>query len=164
MSRSRRINILWTPWRMSYISSVDKVRECIFCEAVKNPEKYYLVYETKHSIVMLNAYPYNTGHIMIAPKRHVPDLTLLSDEELLDLIRLLKRSLEILREVYNPHGFNIGVNIGRSAGAGFEDHVHVHVVPRWVGDTNFMPIISATKTIPEDLNVTKVKLREYFNK
>lgn len=147
---------------MTYISSADKIKECIFCRAQIEPEKYLVVTETEYSIAMLNAYPYNTGHVMIAPKRHVPDIVLLTDEELLDLSRLLRRVVKAVRRAYEPHGLNIGANIGRAAGAGIEDHVHIHIVPRWVGDTNFMPIISGTKTMPEDLKTTREKIKKYL--
>ncbi len=160
MSNESRHKILWTPWRMSYVSTAGEKKECIFCEAIKDPERYYVVKETKYSIAILNAYPYNAGHVMVAPKKHTSDLELLSEEELIDLIRLLKIVIRALRQEYSPHGFNIGVNIGRAAGAGIEDHIHIHIVPRWIGDTNFLPIISNTKTIPEDLNTTKRRISD----
>ena len=158
MSKESFIKILWTPWRMSYIASADKTKKCIFCEALEKPDEYYVVKETSHSIALLNAYPYNTGHVMIAPKRHVSDVDLLSEEELIDLARLLKVIIRAIRIEYNPHGFNIGINIGRAAGAGIEDHLHIHIVPRWVGDTNFMPVVSGTKTLPEDLDTTRKRI------
>ncbi|MEZ0289712.1 MAG: HIT domain-containing protein [Sulfolobales archaeon] len=155
----RFLEILWSPWRMSYISTVDKIIECIFCKALEEPERYHVITVTEHSILMLNAYPYNTAHVMIAPKRHVPDLILLEDREILDMFSLMKKTIQAIRKEYNPQGFNIGVNIGRVAGAGVESHVHIHIVPRWSGDTNFLPIISATKTIPEDLETTRKRIK-----
>ncbi|MEM0043284.1 MAG: HIT domain-containing protein [Sulfolobales archaeon] len=152
------MDILWTPWRMSYISSADKISECIFCKAFEEPEKYHVVLRSESSIALLNAYPYNTAHVMIAPRRHVPDIIFLEDDEILDLVRILKKIIKAIRREYNPQGFNIGVNIGRIAGAGIESHLHIHVVPRWSGDTNFLPIISGAKTIPEDLETTRRRI------
>jgi len=164
LSTGSRHKILWTPWRMSYVARVGEKKECIFCEAIKNPDQYYVVRETEYSIALLNAYPYNTGHVMIAPKKHAPDLELLSDNELIDLMKLMRLILQALKIEYSPHGFNIGINIGRAAGAGVEDHVHIHIVPRWIGDTNFLPIVSNTKTIPEDLNTTRRRISEAIKK
>ncbi|BBG24484.1 hypothetical protein IC006_1805 [Sulfuracidifex tepidarius] len=114
--------------------------------------------------MILNAYPYNTGHVMVVPYRHVPSIDLLSDDEVIDLFHLVKDSMNSIRNSYNPHGFNIGINIGRVAGAGIENHVHVHIVPRWNGDSNFMPVVSNTKVISETLEDTYVKLSKYWEK
>jgi len=111
---------------------------------------------------MLNLFPYNPGHLMIAPKRHVANLEDLSNEELKEIFELTQKSVKVLKEVANPDGFNIGINLGRVAGAGFEGHIHVHVVPRWNGDTNFMPVIGETKVIPEGIEKTFKKLKPYF--
>lgn len=145
---------LWAPWRMKYIRELiplKKPQKCIFCEAIKSEkkrEKLVLV-KGKYAFIMLNLFPYNSGHLMVAPIRHVPSIELLSEEESLDLWKLTQLSVILLRKAIKPDGFNIGINIGRIAGAGVEDHVHIHVVPRWCGDTNFMPVISNTKVIPE---------------
>ena len=162
------MEILFAPWRMSYVSSVssEKPRECIFCSKPREnrDRENYIVYRGATCFVMLNAYPYNTGHLLIAPYAHKPSLTDLSDEELLDLMKCTTLSLRALKEALKPDGFNIGLNLGRVAGAGIEDHVHVHVVPRWAGDTNFMPIVAKTKVLPEMLEDTYSRLREAFTK
>ncbi|MEL9939928.1 MAG: HIT domain-containing protein [Ignisphaera sp.] len=151
--------VLWAPWRESYVVQ-QYSGECIFCKAVNQDDlANYVVYRSKHSIALLNKYPYNNGHVMVAPIKHVPSLEMLSDDELLDLAKTVSIVLKALRKCYNPHGFNIGANIGRAAGAGIEGHLHIHIVPRWNGDTNFMPVIANTKVIPEDLNVSWKKIR-----
>jgi len=157
------MKLLWAPWRIKYILS-PKPDKCIFCEASSSEDysKHYVVYKSRHSIVMLNLYPYNSGHVMVAPKRHVDSIEQLNDEELLDLVKTLKLTMKVLRETLKPEGFNVGINIGRVAGAGIEDHVHIHVVPRWCGDTNFMPVIGDVKVIPEALEDTYIKLRNAF--
>jgi len=157
------LNILWAPWRMKYIEyeAVKKDKKgCIFCEAAKaeNMEEKLVLHKTQYSIVLMNLFPYNTGHLLVAPLRHVPSTEDLPEEELLDLFNLLNRSLRLLRVVFKPDGFNIGINLGRVAGAGIEDHVHIHIVPRWNGDTNFMPVIYNTKVIPESLKDTYKRL------
>jgi ATP adenylyltransferase len=108
---------------------------------------------------MLNRFPYNNGHVMVAPIRHVPSVEMLSEEELLDLIKTLAKVIKAIRMCYQPHGINIGANIGKAAGAGIEGHLHIHIVPRWNGDTNFMPVIAGVKVIPEDVNVTWKKIK-----
>jgi len=153
--------LLWAPWRSSYVVKNNNDKYCIFCNAVNNIEQSnYVIYRSKYSIAMLNRYPYNNGHVMVAPIRHVPSIELLNDEELLDLMKTIALVIKAIRLCYNPHGFNIGSNIGKAAGAGIEHHVHIHIVPRWIGDTNFMPTIAFSKVIPEDLNTTWNKLRK----
>ena len=144
---------------MEYILHVDDSVKCIFCE-----KKQYVLKETRYAMVMLNLFPYNPGHLMVAPKRHVANLEDLTDEELKEIMELTQKSVKVLKEIANPDGFNIGINIGRVAGAGFEGHIHVHVVPRWNGDTNFMPIIGETKVIPEGIEKTFKKLKPYFER
>ena len=163
------LKVLWAPWRYSYVTKASKQnnrdRKCIFCEAPrKSDEESLIVYRSTHSYIIMNLYPYNTGHVMVVPFRHVASIEELSDEELLDLMRTTKIALKIIRMAYNPDGFNIGVNIGRVAGAGIEDHVHIHVVPRWNGDTNFMPVIAGVKVIPQDIRSSFKMLREAVNK
>jgi len=159
-------DILYAPWRFKYITSTLKKKDrCIFCEMLSmKDEEAYIIYRGRYSFIVLNIYPYNTGHLMIAPYRHVPSIENLSDDELLEIIKLLKLSIKLLREAYNPHGFNIGLNIGRVAGAGIEDHVHIHIVPRWIGDVNFMPSICEVKVfsqaIEESYKLLRDKLRE----
>ncbi len=157
------MRILWAPWRMKYIREFSKLgrKGCIFCEAVSGKdEEHLVVYRSKYSIAMLNLYPYNTAHVMVAPKRHVPRPNLLSDDELLDLYKLVNMVIEALDREYSPHGYNVGINLGRVAGAGVEAHLHVHIVPRWEGDTNFMPVVANVKVIPEDIRETFRRVRK----
>jgi len=142
---------------MEYILHVDDSVKCIFCE-----KKEYVLKETRHAMVMLNLFPYNPGHLMVAPKRHVANLEDLTDEESKEIMELTQKSIKVLKKIANPDGFNVGINIGRVAGAGFEGHIHIHIVPRWNGDTNFMPIIGETKVIPEGIEKTYKKLKPYF--
>jgi ATP adenylyltransferase len=154
---------LWAPWRLDYIKG-PKPDQCIFCAAAEGGDDAtsYVVHRGEHCVVMLNAYPYNNGHVMVAPVAHVPSIEELPDEHLAELNQLTRRSLGVLREAYGPEGFNIGINQGKVAGAGFEDHVHQHVVPRWAGDTNFMPVIGSTRVLPESLDDSYAKLSRLF--
>lgn len=157
---------LWAPWRFAYVSDAAKKTKdtCIFCDFIKqdNDKGNLIVYRGKYSFIILNRFPYNPGHIMIVPYRHVSSLEILTRDEMIEMFNLVKISLKILREVYSPDGFNIGVNIGRVAGAGIESHVHIHIVPRWNGDANFMQVISNTKVLPEALEDTYNKLKQKF--
>jgi ATP adenylyltransferase len=154
---------LWAPWRMEYIGSAREGKDegCLFCEKPKerDDEKALILDRTELSFAMLNKYPYNSGHLMIAPFRHVGELEEVKDDESLDMQQLLQRCIKTLKEAMQPEGFNIGMNLGTVAGAGIPDHLHWHVVPRWTGDTNFMPITGQTKVLPEFLTETLVKLR-----
>ncbi|MBM4305449.1 MAG: HIT domain-containing protein [Deltaproteobacteria bacterium] len=154
---------LWAPWRMSYILKGNKRKECIFCLAKRTAKdrENLVLHRGKYAFVMMNRYPYNNGHLMIVPHRHCINLESLSPLESKDLFELLKISIQVLKTTLSPHGFNIGVNIGKIGGAG-EKHVHFHVVPRWAGDTNFMPILGETKIVPEYLVNTYQKLRSAF--
>ena len=154
---------LWAPWRLEYIKG-PKDGECIFCvgPASGDDRAKYVVRRGEHCFTMLNAYPYNPGHLMVAPFRHVGELPELTDEELTDASHLLQRSVRAMREEMEPHGFNIGMNLGKVAGAGVPGHLHWHVVPRWNGDTNFMPVVGATRVLPESLDDTYKKLRPRF--
>lgn len=151
---------VWAPWRMEYIEQGERVPGCIFC--IKPSEgkdrENGIVYKGRTTFIMMNAYPYNTGHLMIAPYKHTADLYQLSDEELLEINHLVRYSVKLLQAAMGPDGFNLGVNLGRTAGAGIADHVHWHVVPRWNGDTNFMPVIGNAKVLPESLDATYDKL------
>lgn len=159
------MRILWAPWRMTYIKNASKAKTCIFCEALRmSDEEALVIFRSKHTIVMLNKFPYNTAHVMIAPKRHIPRPDLLTDEEALDLHKVLSITLRAIDNEYSPQGYNIGLNLGKVAGAGIESHMHVHIVPRWSGDTNYMPVTAGTKVIPEDLLVTFTKLKKAFDK
>ncbi|MEM4487081.1 MAG: HIT domain-containing protein [Zestosphaera sp.] len=153
------MKVLWAPWRMSYITKAFS-EECIFCKAVGgNDEDNYVILRSNHSLAMLNLFPYNTAHVMIAPVRHVARLELLTQDEVLDMFSVFSKIVEAIDREYSPQGYNIGVNMGRVAGAGIESHVHVHVVPRWLGDTNFMPVVSGTKVMPETLSTTYSRLK-----
>jgi len=165
VSESNRLAILWAPWRIKYIES-PRARTCIFCvEGVEAKDRENLVvYRGSKSFIMMNRYPYNTGHLMVAPYRHVGDLVELTEEELIDLVKNVNLSIRVLREALKPEGFNVGINMGRIAGAGIEDHIHVHVVPRWAGDTNFMPVIASVKVMPELLESTYDRLRSALSK
>lgn len=155
---------LWAPWRSEYISS-KKSGECVFCAAPRKAAKDGLVlFNGSISLVMLNKYPYNSGHLMLAPVRHVAKIEELTPEESIDLFRLLRHSTTVLTKTYNPGGFNIGMNIGSAAGAGIADHLHMHIVPRWNGDTNFMPLLADTKVVSEHLLTTLEHLMPLFEK
>jgi len=145
---------------MEYILS-KKGEGCIFCEKItENDDRAnYILYRGRRCYAMLNLYPYNNGHLMISPYRHVPSPEQLEEDELTEMMLVLNKSLEALRRAMHPDGFNIGINIGKAAGAGIEEHVHIHVVPRWEADTNFMPVLSNTRVIPELLDDTYRKLR-----
>lgn len=142
---------LWAPWRSKYIY-LRANKKCIFCGNKKTAHKPKFILEsTKHSFSMLNLYPYNNGHVMVAPHRHVRSLELLKENELLDLMKLVNKTKRSIDKKLKPDGYNIGVNIGRIGGAGFAGHVHIHIVPRWAGDTNFMPVLNNTKVVSESL-------------
>ena len=146
---------------MEYVLQA-KERGCILCQKPKgdNDEAHFILYRGKANFVILNAFPYNPGHLMVAPYRHVGQLEDLSDQETKEHFDIVKKSLKLLREVLQPNGFNVGMNLGQVAGAGIEDHIHTHIVPRWQGDTNFMPVIANSKVIPEALAATYKKLKE----
>jgi ATP adenylyltransferase len=153
---------LWAPWRLEYIVQADELPGCVFCAecAGELPEaESLLVHRGEHAAAILNKYPYSSGHLMAAPLRHVGTLGELSAEEALELHRLAVAGLEALTALYGPDGFNLGWNLGRAAGAGIADHVHLHVVPRWSGDTNFMPVLADVKVLPQHLLETRDRLR-----
>jgi len=145
---------LWAPWRINYIQALDQGNRCFICHNYENPkddEKNFVLWRTKNCIVIFNRFPYNNGHLLIAPIRHIPDLTSANEEELLELMKLTRETQKALSVAIKPHGFNVGMNFGRCAGAGLPDHFHVHVVPRWDGDTNFMHVCSDTDVISQSL-------------
>ena len=153
---------LWAPWRLEYIKSADEGTGCLFCTAAADDDDAarLVVKRGTHAIVILNKYPYSSGHFMVAPVRHVGDYGELDDDEVLELHRLASAGIGALAATYAPQGYNLGWNLGRIAGAGIVDHVHLHVVPRWAGDTNFMPVLADVKVIPEHLEETRQKLRD----
>ncbi|MFA0887916.1 MAG: HIT domain-containing protein [Synergistales bacterium] len=153
---------LYSPWRMAYISSAEKTPGCIFCEFPKRneDEALLILHRGKTCFVILNAFPYNLGHLMVVPYRHVADYEGLQDAELLEMNRLAGDCIAALKATMVPHGFNMGINLGRIAGAGVDGHVHLHVVPRWSGDTNFTTVVGQIRVLPEALPVTWAKLKE----
>lgn len=158
---------LWTPWRMEYIKSAttsDEAEGCIFCDlpATGDDAKVYILARGERAFVILNKFPYNPGHLMVAPFRHVGDLAEMADDELHESAELLRAATRVVRDAWEPSGFNAGMNLGRVAGAGVPGHLHWHLVPRWNGDTNFMPVIGQTKVLPELLDETYEKLAPLF--
>jgi len=150
---------LWAPWRLEYIQQADELEGCVFCLAAAGDEEHGLVVRRgTHGFALLNKFPYASGHLMVAPYRHLGEFGALSDEEALELHRLAESGMAALAETFGPQGYNVGWNLGRIAGAGIVDHVHVHVVPRWAGDTNFMPVLADVKVLPEHLSETRAKL------
>ena len=147
---------LWAPWRLAYVSNAKKQKGCIFCEKpeLEDQKAGWVLYQGKDAFIMLNAFPYSNGHLMVAPRQHTANLDDLSNECMTEIMRLVRLCVNVLKSAYNPDGFNIGVNLGSSAGAGIADHVHFHVVPRWNGDTNFMPVVSGVRVIPQSLSDT----------
>ncbi len=152
---------LWAPWRIEYILG-PKSGECIFCEAAagNEPHARWVVDRGELAFTILNAYPYGPGHVLIAPRRHVAGLEELSSEEMLELMVLARRAVDAQRTAMSPDGFNLGLNLGRIAGAGIVDHLHLHAVPRWDGDTSFMPVLADTRVVPQSLDASKKALVE----
>lgn len=161
--KERDVEVLWAPWRMSYIEG-KKSSECIFCTPTDDVtlRPMLILGVSQHARVMLNKYPYNNGHLLIAPHRHTAQLADLSDNEFADLMTLVRRASDVITLVFRPQGLNIGINLGVSAGAGIADHLHWHIVPRWVGDTNFMPVVGAVRVMPQHLFDSYDRLRPYF--
>ena len=152
---------LWAPWRLEYVQGADDAAGCVFCTALAGDDEGRLVVHRGHqAFVLLNRFPYASGHLMVAPNRHVGDLGDLSDDEALEIHRLATRGLLALGGVYGPDGYNLGWNLGRPAGAGVVDHVHLHVVPRWAGDTNFMPVLADVRVLPEHLLESRRRLAD----
>lgn len=154
---------LWSPWRSKYIESFSnsEVKTCIFCDALSSDddEARFILWRGNVCFVILNVYPYNAGHVMVVPNRHVPSIEDLTDAESAEIMSATRLMLRGLTKAIHPHGFNFGANIGRVSGAGIDDHIHFHIVPRWNGDTNFMPVLSETKVISEELCATYHKLK-----
>ncbi len=150
---------LWAPWRLEYVQHADEQNGCVFCRAAEGDDEAQLVVRRgERAFVLLNRFPYASGHLMVAPYRHGAGFDTLDDDEALELHRLAVQAIAALRETYGPEGFNVGWNLGRIAGAGIVDHGHVHVVPRWGGDTNFMPVLADVRVIPEHLAETRRRL------
>ncbi|OPX86346.1 MAG: AP-4-A phosphorylase [Pelotomaculum sp. PtaB.Bin104] len=155
---------IWAPWRMVYIGG-DHDDKCIFCKILEsdNDGENLVLFRDDKTFVLMNRYPYTNGHVMVVPKRHVGDVDELTDEEMLELFKNTQKMIKALRS-FNPEGFNVGINMGRIAGAGVPGHVHIHVVPRWGGDTNFMPVLGDVRVISESLEATYQKLMEALSK
>jgi ATP adenylyltransferase len=160
---------LWSPWRSEYIAAGAADSEsgvCVFCEIQRHPDRddfNYVVYRGEHAYVVLNRFPYTSGHLLIVPHEHLGELDTAPDSITSEMMDLTKRSQTALREAYSPEGFNIGMNLGKAAGAGIVDHIHIHILPRWVGDTNFMTAVGDTRVLPEDIETTYHKLRSRFS-
>ena len=156
---------LWSPWRLAYVTGTSDARGCVFCDAPGNEAAAPLVlFRGARCYVILNRYPYNNGHLMVVPNRHVASLAGCSPEELNEMLGLTRLAELALTEAYHPQGLNVGINIGRSAGAGVVDHVHIHAVPRWTGDTNFISVIGEVRVLPEELEETARRLRPIFER
>lgn len=161
------IQRLFSPWRSEYIESFQNPKDegCIFCNSLMEDvedENSLLVYKGKEVFILMNRYPYNNGHLLIIPNRHIAKISEMSDSERLETFYLIEKAVEALEKTMSAHGHNVGTNLGRIAGAGIDDHIHFHVVPRWTGDTNFMPVLSDVKLISEDMKKTKLRLSKYF--
>lgn len=152
---------LWAPWRINYVGKNKKRKGCIFCHAKKIALGDYVIFKTVKSVCLLNRYPYNNGHLMICPLRHVRDISGLKEDEVIDIFKSLGRAKALLQKVLKPQGYNIGLNLGAAAGAGVTGHLHLHIVPRWFGDTNFMPSTCGTKVISQSLDELAKRLKKY---
>ena len=158
------VDRLWSPWRLEYVTSNKADTDCVFCLAADASAKASLiVYKRKTCYVILNLYPYNNGHLLIVPYRHTPSLASLTTEEAHETADLMQLCERALLEAYQPHGINVGANLGKPAGAGVLEHVHVHVVPRWNGDTNFMTVVGETRVLPEELGQSAARLKPIFH-
>ena len=165
------MDILWSPWRYAYIKSNDsetaaKQGGCVFCEILNNSatdEENFILHRAEFNFVILNIYPYISGHLLIVPYAHLADLDRAEQSASNELMDLAKSCQTALREAYQPHGFNLGMNFGKAAGAGVAEHIHMHILPRWTGDANFMTTVGETRTVPEDLHTTFAKLKGKFN-
>jgi ATP adenylyltransferase len=156
---------MWSPWRHEYVTGASQKPGCVLCDALsgKDEEKSLVVHVSERNFVVMNLFPYNAGHVMVAPARHVGSLSEATAEELSDMMGLARKLEGVLAKAYRPDGINVGMNLGRSAGAGVADHIHLHLVPRWTGDTNFMTVVADTRVIPEDPVVARNRLRELFS-
>ncbi|MCH7673689.1 HIT domain-containing protein [candidate division KSB1 bacterium] len=163
MKSDSKSEILWAPWRMEYILG-EKESGCIFCTRINqdSDKENLILLRGGNNFVIMNKYPYNNGHLMVVPNRHTSEFDSLSDPEKLEMMNLVSKSMNVLKKTVNPDGFNVGMNIGKIAGAGIDDHLHFHIVPRWAADTNFMPVVGQTKIISEDLGETWERLKEVF--
>jgi ATP adenylyltransferase len=158
---------LWAPWRMVYIlNEIEKEKGCIFCDLPKQTDdkKNLIVYRSQQCFVIMNKYPYNNGHVLVVPYEHTNDYVKLNDAQLLDIQKTVQKTITVIKNVMQPQAMNVGLNLGRTAGAGIDQHLHYHIVPRWDGDTNFMPVISDTKVVSEAVDATREKLFDEFKR
>lgn len=159
---------LWAPWRMEFLTDPKKGKPggCVFCDLVaeNEDEKNLILHRGEKVFVILNKYPYNNGHLMVIPYRHIADLTQVPDDEMNAIGQMSKHAVKALQETYKPEGFNLGMNLGASGGAGIKEHLHMHVVPRWVGDTNFLPVLADAKSMPQHLSASYDQLVDYFRR
>jgi len=158
------MDYLWTPWRYAYITGAKTDQDCVFCDKArtKDDESALIVYRGSHCYICLNAFPYTSGHIMIIPYEHLDELQKLPAASALEMMALSQRTEAVLRDLYRPEGINLGMNIGSAAGAGVAGHIHMHVLPRWVADANFMTVVGETRVLPESLEITWKRMREAF--
>jgi ATP adenylyltransferase len=158
------MDYLWTPWRYQYISNIKNTQSCVFCidSSSHQDEKNFVVFRGQLNFVILNIFPYTCGHLMVAPYQHTSNFQECPSEQLSEMLSLAQRCQFAVEQIYRPDGFNLGMNLGRCAGAGVEHHLHLHVVPRWIGDSNFMTIVGETRVLPEALETTFLKLKPFF--
>jgi ATP adenylyltransferase len=158
------VDYLWTPWRYHYITAPESPVGCVFCEAAAGSDDAatFVVHRAKHNFIILNRFPYTNGHVMIVPYAHASSMMELNQDAVIEMSLLARRTEQILRETYHPDGLNMGMNLGKAAGAGIAGHVHMHMLPRWTGDTNFMTVTGETRVLPEDLPTTWERLRVAF--
>ena len=158
------MDYLWTPWRYNYVTHADKAPGCVFCEVLQagDDEKVHIVYRGRDCFIILNTFPYTSGHVMVVPYTHLDELQKLPAEVAQEMMALSQRMEGVLRELYRPDGVNLGMNIGKAAGAGVAGHIHMHVLPRWVADANFISVGGETRILPETLDVTWKRMREAF--
>jgi ATP adenylyltransferase len=156
------MDFIWSPWRYDYLASGGtKPSSCVFCvtsDRTHDPERL-IVFRGTHNVVILNLFPYTSGHVMVAPYEHLDTISLAKPEQLLEMMQLAQRLIAVLKKLYDPDGFNLGMNLGSAAGAGIREHFHLHLVPRWVGDANFMSITGETRVLPEELSVTYRRIK-----
>jgi ATP adenylyltransferase len=166
MDEETGMKVLWAPWRMGYILAENKADGCIFCPGTDRSadQERLILHVGPRTMVVMNRFPYNNGHLLVAPVKHVSSLERLNQDETLGLLLMVRKSVEILKQVMKPDGFNVGLNLGHVAGAGMENHMHFHIVPRWKGDTNFMTVIEDVRVIPEHIQATYAKLAPLFQK
>ena len=158
------MDYLWTPWRYSYITTADQAPACIFCEKAAEPDdrRALIVHRARHCFIILNAFPYTSGHVMVVPYAHLDSLQKLPPDATHEMMELTQKLEGVLRKLYHPDGINLGMNLGKAAGAGVAGHIHMHILPRWVADANFMTTIAETRVLPEDLSTTWERMKQLF--